>query len=195
MGLVVTQSREQRAQLIGILGGLSILLSLFLVKEHYETDTSFCDNLAGGMFSCSSVNRSEYSEFIGVPVAVFGAIWGIVLAFGAWKVFYSSSFVPLLLSSLFIYSSTLFHIYSFFLFLRVKSVWCNMGHCRKVYFYSSYFVPLHQFLFLYLFHSFRIHRVCSTFRIYFVRILLFLSRFSGIFSLLQLSSTLFISHE
>src|SRR5271163_665171 len=86
MGLVVEQTREQRAQLIGILGVLSIFLSFFLVKEHYETDQSFCDSLAGGKFSCSSVNRSEYSEFIGVPVAVFGAIWGLVLTFGAWKI-------------------------------------------------------------------------------------------------------------
>jgi uncharacterized membrane protein len=83
----VANLKEQRAQVIGILGVLSIFLSLFLVKEHYETDQSFCDNLAGGMFSCSSVNRSEYSEFIGVPVAVFGAIWGLVLTYGAWKIY------------------------------------------------------------------------------------------------------------
>ena len=85
--VLITQTREQRAQIIGVLAVLSIFLSLYLVKEHYETDQSFCDNLAGGMFSCSSVNRSEYSEFLGVPVAVFGAIWGLVLAFGAWKIY------------------------------------------------------------------------------------------------------------
>jgi uncharacterized membrane protein len=78
---------KDRAQIIGILGVLCIFLSIFLVKEHYETDQSFCDSLAGGMFSCSSVNRSSYSEFIGVPVAVFGVIWGLVLSFGAWKIY------------------------------------------------------------------------------------------------------------
>lgn len=86
MGLLAQASREQRAQIICTLSVLCTITAFYLVKEHYATDLSFCDSLGGGIFSCSSVNRSEYSVFLGVPVAVFGAIWSIVLAFGAWQV-------------------------------------------------------------------------------------------------------------
>lgn len=83
----MSQAREQRAQIIIVLAGLCVLTALYLVKEHYEDDYSFCDSVGGGVFSCSSVNRSEYSAFLGVPVAVFGALWGLILAFGAWMIY------------------------------------------------------------------------------------------------------------
>jgi len=80
-------SREQRAQIIIVLSILCTITAFYLVKEHYSNDLSFCDSVGGGLFSCSSVNKSEYSEFLGVPVAVFGAIWSMVLAFGAYEVY------------------------------------------------------------------------------------------------------------
>lgn len=90
MGLLApagSGTREQRAQIIIVLSIIATFTAFYLVKEHYSNDLSFCDSVGGGLFSCSSVNKSEYSEFLGVPVAVFGAIWSTVLAFGAYMVY------------------------------------------------------------------------------------------------------------
>jgi len=76
--------RDRRVRIIGILGVISLFVSLYLIKDHYDAGASVCD--AGGSFSCSVVNRSAYSELFGVPVAIFGAIWCGVLVFGAWRV-------------------------------------------------------------------------------------------------------------
>jgi len=77
--------RDLSVRIIGLLGGISSGVALYLAKEHYHTGPSICDRVSGGAFSCSSVNQSEYSEFLGVPVAVFGAIWGAVLCYGSWR--------------------------------------------------------------------------------------------------------------
>eukprot|EP01111_Echinosteliopsis_oligospora_P016776 TRINITY_DN7078_c1_g1_i1.p1 TRINITY_DN7078_c1_g1~~TRINITY_DN7078_c1_g1_i1.p1 ORF type:complete len:322 (+),score=50.54 TRINITY_DN7078_c1_g1_i1:60-1025(+) len=80
----IMQGRESRSKIILILSIACIFLSIYLINEHYAEGPSVCDT--GSVFSCSTVNRSEYSELLGVPVAIFGAIWAVVLAFGAYKV-------------------------------------------------------------------------------------------------------------
>jgi len=81
---MMPSQRDYRVKQIGILGFIGFLISLYLVKEHYREGPSVCD--MSELFSCSEVNRSPFSELLGVPVAIFGAIWCIVLCFGAWKV-------------------------------------------------------------------------------------------------------------
>jgi len=76
--------RSKRVKTIGVLGVVAFFVSLYLIKDHYDAGSSVCD--AGGIFTCSVVNRSEFSELLGVPVAIFGAIWCVVLIFGAWRV-------------------------------------------------------------------------------------------------------------
>ncbi|MBS3169183.1 vitamin K epoxide reductase family protein [Candidatus Woesearchaeota archaeon] len=68
-----------------ILSVIGLLTSLYLVKNHYApaTSASFCDLSVS--VSCSLVNTSTFSVFLGVPVAVFGALWFVVLAALAWR--------------------------------------------------------------------------------------------------------------
>lgn len=56
---------------IAALSVLGVLLSAISLQRHYaKSDTNFCD--FSQKFSCDIVNRSEYSEIAGVPVAGIG---------------------------------------------------------------------------------------------------------------------------
>jgi uncharacterized membrane protein len=68
---------------IMILAVLGLGTSTYLTFEHFSTGSSVCD--FSSTVSCSLVNSSVYSEFFNVPVAVFGAIWMVVMFFAAWK--------------------------------------------------------------------------------------------------------------
>jgi vitamin-K-epoxide reductase (warfarin-sensitive) len=60
-----------------ITGGILSTLSL---RSHYSTSsTDYCD--LNATFNCDFVNRSVYSEFLGVPVALVGLL-GYVLLLG-----------------------------------------------------------------------------------------------------------------
>ena len=55
------------------------LLSAFSLRNHYATDvTQYCD--LNALFNCDLVNRSIYSEFLGLPVALIGLL-GYTLLF------------------------------------------------------------------------------------------------------------------
>ena len=68
-----------------ILAALGILISGYSWYNHYGTNTeSFCD--LSSVFSCSAVNRSIYSEFLGVPVAAIGFVgYAMLLALALMK--------------------------------------------------------------------------------------------------------------
>lgn len=58
---------------------IGIGLSGYMTYTHYIPEyTGVCDALAGPG-ACSYVNTSEYSEILGIPVAILGIIWFIVL--------------------------------------------------------------------------------------------------------------------
>jgi len=60
-----------------LVGGVLSAVSLY---SHYSTSaTEYCD--LNTTFNCDLVNRSTYSEFLGVPVALIGML-GYVLLFG-----------------------------------------------------------------------------------------------------------------
>lgn len=63
-----------------ILATLGILISGYSWFNHYGTNTeSFCD--ISSTLSCSTVNRSIYSEFAGIPVAAIGFVgYALLLA-------------------------------------------------------------------------------------------------------------------
>src|SRR3989344_7214467 len=66
---------------IATLSILGILVSLYLAYLKYnptELDSSFCNITE--YLSCSTVNTSSYSTFLGIPVAIIGAI-GFLLLF------------------------------------------------------------------------------------------------------------------
>lgn len=68
---------ESRARLlfavIAVLSIVGVVLSGVSLQRHYaRSDTTFCD--FSQKFSCDIVNRSEYSEIVGIPVAGIGVV-------------------------------------------------------------------------------------------------------------------------
>lgn len=58
-----------------------ILVTAYLVYQHYkDPGGSFCN--VNDYVSCDIVNKSVYSEFLGIPVAILGLIGYIVLFAG-----------------------------------------------------------------------------------------------------------------
>jgi len=57
--------------LVAILAVLGIAVSSASLKQHYaKSKTAYCD--FGETFNCDLVNRSQYSEIFGIPVALIG---------------------------------------------------------------------------------------------------------------------------
>lgn len=79
MKLLVKQSTLYRIlQVIAVLG---ILVSGYAIYQHFSVGTSFCN--LNERFNCDTVNRGVYSEILGVPVALIGALgyfWLLILA-------------------------------------------------------------------------------------------------------------------
>ena len=71
--------KKKALNAILVLGVLGLFLSLYLIKNHYTgiEKGSACD--FSEAVSCSLVNTSVYSELFNVPVAVFGALWCVIL--------------------------------------------------------------------------------------------------------------------
>ncbi len=56
---------------VAVLALAGVIVSAISLQRHYaKSDTQFCD--LGQKFNCDIVNRSEYSEIIGIPVAAVG---------------------------------------------------------------------------------------------------------------------------
>lgn len=68
-----------------VLSILGLITSLYLVQSHYAPpgEGSLCD--ISESISCSAVTHSQFGELLGVPVAIFGVMWFIVLMSLAWK--------------------------------------------------------------------------------------------------------------
>jgi uncharacterized membrane protein len=66
--------------LIGVLSFAGIVVSAVSLQRHYaKAATEFCD--FGQKFNCDIVNRSEYSEVEGIPVAAVGVLGYAALFF------------------------------------------------------------------------------------------------------------------
>ena len=78
-------TRRNALKFIIILGVIGLLASFYLIENHYASPTegSLCD--FGETVSCSLVNTSVFSELFNVPVALFGALWFIVIMLMAWN--------------------------------------------------------------------------------------------------------------
>jgi vitamin-K-epoxide reductase (warfarin-sensitive) len=65
---------------IAVLAFLGIVVSAVSLQRHYATSQSkFCD--ISVQFNCDIVNRSEFSSFMGIPVAGIGVVgYGVLLA-------------------------------------------------------------------------------------------------------------------
>src|SRR3989344_3305200 len=76
-----------------VLSLVGILISLYLVQNHYAPPSqgSFCD--LGETLSCSLVNTSVFSELFHVPVALLGALWFFSLIIFSWKALSDDKFI------------------------------------------------------------------------------------------------------
>ena len=65
---------------IAVLAVAGIAVSAVSLERHYaKSKTAFCD--FGERFDCDTVNRSEYSSVMGIPVAGIGIVgYGVLLA-------------------------------------------------------------------------------------------------------------------
>ena len=76
-------SRRASLTAIIILSILGLAISSVSLVNHYGTGkSSYCSFSEN--FNCDIVNRSIYSQFLGVPVALIGVVGYVVLALLAW---------------------------------------------------------------------------------------------------------------
>jgi len=77
-----------------VLSVIGILIALYLLENHYAPPAkgSLCD--FNSSVSCSLVNTSIYSEFLNVPVALFGALWFVILIAFSWKGLKNDKTIP-----------------------------------------------------------------------------------------------------
>jgi len=55
-----------------IISAIGLLVSLYAVQLHYGSGESFCN--IGDTFNCDKVNKSTYSELLGIPVSILGSL-------------------------------------------------------------------------------------------------------------------------
>lgn len=71
--------RTNAVAIVLVLSVLGFLVAAYSLYYHYGTGQGWCDISA--TFSCDVVNRGEYAEIYGIPVALVGMI-GYVVMFG-----------------------------------------------------------------------------------------------------------------
>lgn len=71
--------------LIAVLSLAGIIVSAISIQRHYAASASgFCD--FNQKFNCDTVNRSEYSSIVGIPVAAIGlAGYGLLFVLSAFR--------------------------------------------------------------------------------------------------------------
>jgi vitamin-K-epoxide reductase (warfarin-sensitive) len=112
---------QRLVTVIAALAFLGIAISAFSLHHHFsQSKTSFCD--LSQSFNCDLVNRSSYSTFLGVPVALIGVI-GYLLIFALATLYRQKAETPIMLL---IASSggTAFALYLTYLEGFVIHAWC-----------------------------------------------------------------------
>lgn len=65
---IATVTKPERGLLfVGVLGAG---VSWYLAQQHFSTEVALCD--INSICNCSVVNKSQYSEMFGIPIALFG---------------------------------------------------------------------------------------------------------------------------
>ena len=109
--------------LVAILAVGGIVVSSVSLKHHYATSkTEFCD--IGNTFNCDIVNRSEYSEILGIPVALIGMV-GYAAILGLATVYRERRETPPLIFAG-ASAGLAFALYLTYIEGRVLGVWCIM---------------------------------------------------------------------
>jgi vitamin-K-epoxide reductase (warfarin-sensitive) len=106
---------------IAILSIAGIGVSAVSLQRHYaKSATSFCE--LGEKFNCDIVNRSEYSEIMGIPVAGIGVVgYGILLGLSSY--YRARTETPLLLLAV-AAAGLVFALYLTYVEGYVLTTWC-----------------------------------------------------------------------
>jgi uncharacterized membrane protein len=116
-----TKKWQRLYALITALAGVGVLLSSVSLYHHLSTSKgSFCD--LSESFNCDLVNRSPYSTFHGLPVALIGII-GYVLLLTLATVYRQKPEAPIMLLAASI-GGTCFALYLTYLEGYVIHAWC-----------------------------------------------------------------------
>ena len=69
----MSSGMQRLFSLVAILAVVGIVVSSVSLQHHYaKSKTAYCD--IGTAFNCDIVNRSDYSELMGIPVALIGML-------------------------------------------------------------------------------------------------------------------------
>jgi len=112
---------QRLMSVIAILAVCGIVVSSVSLQHHYaKSKTKYCD--IGESFNCDIVNRSEYSEILGIPVALIGMLGYGALA-GLATVYRERREAPPLI---FVgaASGLAFALYLTYIEARVLGAWC-----------------------------------------------------------------------
>ena len=106
---------------IALLAILGVAVSSVSLYHHFSNSkTSFCD--IGQSFNCDLVNRSQYSSFAGVPVALLGIVgYLLILAFATLYRGKAETPLILMIASL---AGLGFALYLTYIEARVLYTWC-----------------------------------------------------------------------
>ena len=107
--------------LIAVLSLAGMIVSAVSLERHYaKSATTYCD--FSQKFSCDIVNRSEYSEIAGIPVAAVGAV-GYAVLFALCTLWKSRAATPnrLLAAAL---GGLAFALYLTYIEANVLMTWC-----------------------------------------------------------------------
>ncbi len=106
---------------IALLALAGILVSSVSLYHHFsKSETSFCD--IGQSFNCDLVNRSQYSVFHGIPVALLG-IFGYLLILSLATVYREKAETPFILGGVTL-AALGFALYLTYIEAYVLHAWC-----------------------------------------------------------------------
>jgi vitamin-K-epoxide reductase (warfarin-sensitive) len=116
-----TNQLKRLMRVIALLAILGVVLSSVSLYHHFSNSkTSFCD--IGQAFNCDLVNRSRYSNFAGVPVALIGMVgYLLLLAFATLYREKAETPLMLMIASL---AGLGFALYLTYIEARVLYAWC-----------------------------------------------------------------------
>jgi len=113
--------RRSLTRAVAVLACLGTLISAFSLHHHFSrSKTSFCD--LSQSFNCDLVNRSAYSSFLGIPVALIGVI-GYLLILALATLYRQKAETPVMLLSA-SSGGTAFALYLTYIEGHVIHAWC-----------------------------------------------------------------------
>jgi len=121
MSVAMSAGVQRLISIIAILAVCGVVVSSVSLQTHYaKSKTEFCD--IGDSFNCDIVNRSQYSEVMGIPVALIGMLGYGMLA-GLATVYREKRETPSLILVGAV-AGLAFALYLTYVEARLLGVWC-----------------------------------------------------------------------